>query len=101
MPAPNTAMTRTTNSSPGKAYITSVTRDTSVSAQPPRQAATVPAPHTPTGNTNEALTGLVVADALVLALTTLDETRAVEHSHQLTALREQLLAQKEPRGRRA
>lgn len=58
------------------------------------------APHSPTGNTNEALTGLVVADALVLALTTLDETRAVEHSHQLTALREQLLAQKEPRPRR-
>ncbi|MEU8991819.1 MurR/RpiR family transcriptional regulator [Streptomyces sp. NPDC048558] len=58
------------------------------------------APHTPTGNTNEALTGLVVADALVLALTTLDETRAVEHSHQLTALREQLLAQKEPRPRK-
>ena len=36
-----------------------------------------------------------------LALTTLDETRAVEHSHQLTVLREQLLAQKEPRTRRA
>lgn len=30
----------------------------------------------------------------------LDETRGVEHSHQLTALREQLLAQKEPRTRR-
>ncbi|MGF0169287.1 MurR/RpiR family transcriptional regulator [Streptomyces sp. Marseille-Q5077] len=62
--------------------------------------AVLTAPHTPTGNTNEALTGLVVADALVLALTTLDETRAVEHSHQLTALREQLLAQKEPRPRK-
>lgn len=65
-----------------------------------RVDAVLTAPHTPTGNTNEALTGLVVADALVLALTTLDETRAVEHSHQLTALREQLLAQKEPRTRR-
>ncbi|WP_346180351.1 MurR/RpiR family transcriptional regulator [Streptomyces osmaniensis] len=66
-----------------------------------RVDAVLTAPHTPTGNTNEALTGLVLADALVLALTTLDETRAVEHSHQLTALREQLLAQKEPRTRRA
>ncbi|MEU8844697.1 MurR/RpiR family transcriptional regulator [Streptomyces sp. NPDC048564] len=65
-----------------------------------RVDAVLTAPHTPTGNTNEALTGLVVADALVLALTTLDETRAVEHSHQLTALREQLLAQKEPRPRK-
>jgi DNA-binding MurR/RpiR family transcriptional regulator len=65
-----------------------------------RVDAVLTAPHTPTGNTNEALTGLVVADALVLALTTLDEPRAVEHSHQLTALREQLLAQKEPRTRR-
>ncbi|RSN02834.1 transcriptional regulator [Streptomyces sp. WAC 01325] len=65
-----------------------------------RVDAVLTAPHTPTGNTNEALTGLILADALVLALTTLDETRAVEHSHQLTALREQLLAQKEPRTRR-
>lgn len=56
-----------------------------------RVDAVLTAPHTPTGNTNEALTGLIVADALLLALTTLDETRAVEHSHQLTALREQLL----------
>ncbi|MGW9433314.1 hypothetical protein ACWHA1_36010, partial [Streptomyces decoyicus] len=45
----------------------------------------------PTGITAESLTGLVIADALLLALTTLDETRAVETSHQLTALREQLL----------
>ncbi len=50
------------------------------------------APHTPTGITAESLTGLVVADVLLLALTALDETRAVESSHQLTALREQLLA---------
>lgn len=42
-----------------------------------RVDADLTAPHTPTGITNEALTGLVVADALLLALTTLDETRAV------------------------
>ncbi|MFD9191456.1 MurR/RpiR family transcriptional regulator [Streptomyces phaeochromogenes] len=52
------------------------------------------APHTPTGITAEALTAIVVADALLLALTALDETRAVETSHQLTALREQLLKPK-------
>lgn len=52
------------------------------------------APHTPTGITAEALTAIVVADALLLALTALDETRAVETSHQLTALREQLLKTK-------
>ncbi|MEU7242016.1 MurR/RpiR family transcriptional regulator [Streptomyces sparsogenes] len=59
------------------------------------------APDTPTGNTNEALTGLIVADILLLALTTLDETSAVEHSHQLNALREQLLAPGEQRVRRS
>ncbi len=51
----------------------------------------ITAPHTPTGITAEGLTGLVVADALLLALTTLDEPRAVDTSHQLTTLREQLL----------
>ncbi|MGW7024853.1 MurR/RpiR family transcriptional regulator [Streptomyces decoyicus] len=56
-----------------------------------RVEAVLTAPHTPTGITAESLTGLVIADALLLALTTLDETRAVETSHQLTALREQLL----------
>ncbi|MFG2588444.1 MurR/RpiR family transcriptional regulator [Streptomyces sp. NPDC048438] len=56
-----------------------------------RVAAVLTAPHTPTGITAESLTGLLVADALLLALATLDETRAVESSHQLTALREQLL----------
>lgn len=56
-----------------------------------RVDAVLPAPHTPTGITAEPLTGLVVADALLLALDSLDETRSVEHSHQLTALREQLL----------
>lgn len=66
-----------------------------------RVDAVLTAPHTPTGNTNEALTGLIVADALLLALTTLDETRAVEHSHQLTALREQLLTPRESRARRS
>ncbi|WP_405534176.1 MurR/RpiR family transcriptional regulator [Streptomyces sp. NBC_00075] len=45
------------------------------------------APGTPTGITNEVLTALIVADALLLALTALDETSAVEHSHQLNALR--------------
>ncbi|MGW7415182.1 MurR/RpiR family transcriptional regulator [Streptomyces sp. NPDC054863] len=56
-----------------------------------RVEAVLTAPHTPTGITAESLTGLLVADALILALATLDETRAVESSHQLTALREQLL----------
>ncbi|MGW2228092.1 MurR/RpiR family transcriptional regulator [Streptomyces formicae] len=57
-----------------------------------RVDAVLTAPHTPTGITTEALTALVVADAVLLALTTLDEGRAVDTSHQLTALREQLLA---------
>ncbi|MFD3515690.1 MurR/RpiR family transcriptional regulator [Streptomyces sp. NPDC058657] len=56
-----------------------------------RVEAVLTAPHTPTGITAESLTALLVADALILALATLDETRAVESSHQLTALREQLL----------
>ncbi|MBB6350078.1 MurR/RpiR family transcriptional regulator [Nonomuraea muscovyensis] len=56
-----------------------------------RVDAVLAAPHTPTGITAEPLCGIVVADALLLALDSLDETRAVEHSHQLTALREQLL----------
>ncbi|WP_328288310.1 hypothetical protein [Streptomyces blattellae] len=49
------------------------------------------APYTPTESTHESLTGLVVADVLLLALTTLDETSAVEHAHQLDTLRGQLL----------
>ncbi|WP_128376394.1 MurR/RpiR family transcriptional regulator [Streptomyces cavernae] len=60
----------------------------------PRVDAVLTAPHTPTGITSEALTALVVADVLLLALTTLDETRAVDTSHQLTVLREQLLPPK-------
>ncbi|MFH8397301.1 MurR/RpiR family transcriptional regulator [Streptomyces anulatus] len=56
-----------------------------------RVEAVLTAPHTPTGITAESLTGLLVADALLLALATLDEDRAVGSSHQLTALREQLL----------
>lgn len=56
-----------------------------------RVDAVLTAPHTPTGITSEALTALVVADVLLLALTALDETRAVDTSHQLTVLREQLL----------
>ncbi|MGW0735189.1 MurR/RpiR family transcriptional regulator [Streptomyces sp. NPDC002851] len=63
-----------------------------------RVDAVLTAPHTPTGITTEALTALVVADALLLALTTLDESRAVETSHQLTALREQLLDRKGRKG---
>ncbi|MCD7445350.1 MurR/RpiR family transcriptional regulator [Streptomyces lincolnensis] len=59
-----------------------------------RVDAVLTAPHTPTGITSEALTALVVADVLLLALTALDETRAVDTSHQLTVLREQLLAPK-------
>ncbi|WP_409473876.1 hypothetical protein [Streptomyces sp. HC307] len=55
----------------------------------------------PTGTTNESLTGLVIADVLLLALTTLDETSAVEHAHQLDALRGQLLNPGDQRGRRA
>ncbi|MEI5522274.1 MurR/RpiR family transcriptional regulator [Streptomyces brasiliscabiei] len=62
-----------------------------------RVDAVLTAPHTPTGITSDALTALVVADVLLLALTTLDETRAVEASHQLTVLREQLMP---PRGNR-
>ncbi|WP_435600138.1 MurR/RpiR family transcriptional regulator [Streptomyces sp. C10-9-1] len=65
-----------------------------------RADAVLLAPGTPTGNTNDALTGLLMADTLLLALTTLDETSAVEHSHQLNALREQLLASGEQRNRR-
>lgn len=56
-----------------------------------RVDAVLTAPHTPTGITTEALTALVVADALLLAMTTLDEGLAVSTSHQLTVLREQLL----------
>ncbi|MEU9794444.1 MurR/RpiR family transcriptional regulator [Streptomyces sparsogenes] len=62
--------------------------------------AVLTAPHTPTGVTNEALTGLIVADVLVLALSALDENKAIEFSHQLSALREQLLSAREPRTRR-
>ncbi|NUR84774.1 MAG: MurR/RpiR family transcriptional regulator, partial [Nonomuraea sp.] len=43
------------------------------------------APHTPTGITAESLTGMVVADALLLAVDAIDESRSVEHSHLLTS----------------
>ncbi|WP_433513115.1 MurR/RpiR family transcriptional regulator [Nonomuraea sp. CA-143628] len=56
-----------------------------------RVDAVLAAPHTPTGISAEPLTGIIVADALLLALDSLDESRSVEHSHQLTSLREQLL----------
>ncbi|WP_433436928.1 MurR/RpiR family transcriptional regulator [Nonomuraea sp. CA-141351] len=56
-----------------------------------RVDAVLAAPHTPTGITAEPLTGIIVGDALLLALDSLDENRSVEHSHQLNALREQLI----------
>ncbi|WP_306334996.1 MurR/RpiR family transcriptional regulator [Streptomyces sp. KL118A] len=63
-----------------------------------RVDAVLTAPHTPTGITTEALTALVVADAVLLALTTVDEARAVDTSHQLTALRDQLLTSRPRKG---
>ncbi|MFE0858154.1 hypothetical protein [Streptomyces mutabilis] len=65
-----------------------------------RVDAVLTAPHTPTGITSEALTALVVADVLLLALTTLAETGAVDASHRLTLLREQLLSPPKGGGRR-
>ncbi|WP_017598954.1 MurR/RpiR family transcriptional regulator [Nocardiopsis lucentensis] len=50
----------------------------------------LPAPHTPTGMTAEALTGIVVADALVQSVATVGADRAVASSHELTALRNRL-----------
>ncbi|WP_331767188.1 MurR/RpiR family transcriptional regulator [Embleya sp. NBC_00896] len=58
------------------------------------------APHTPTGITAESLGAIVLSDALLLAVASLDETRSVEHSHQLTVLRTQLLEPREGRPRR-
>ncbi|MFE3459496.1 hypothetical protein ACFXKD_18285 [Nocardiopsis aegyptia] len=55
-----------------------------------RVDAVLAAPHTPTGMTAEALTGIVVADALVQSVATADADRAVESSHELTALRARL-----------
>ncbi|NIY69599.1 MurR/RpiR family transcriptional regulator [Streptomyces malaysiensis] len=60
----------------------------------------ISAPHTPTGITAESLAGIVVVDTLVLALASLDESRAVEASHQLTVLRGQLIDRAEPRPRK-
>lgn len=48
------------------------------------------APHTPTGMTAEALTGIIVADALVQAVATIHPDRAVRTSHELTAWRGRL-----------
>lgn len=48
------------------------------------------APHTPTGMTAEALTGIIVADALVQAVATVHPDRAVGTSHELTAWRGRL-----------
>ena len=58
------------------------------------------APHTPTGITAESLAAIVLSDALLLAVASLDETRSVEHSHQLTTLRAQLLEPREGRPNR-
>ncbi len=44
------------------------------------------APHTPTGRTTEALPSIVLSHVLV----SVDHEQAVESSHQLTSLREQL-----------
>lgn len=52
--------------------------------------AVILAPHTPTGMTTEALPSIVLSDVLVQALVSVDHEQAVESSHQLTALREQL-----------
>ncbi|WP_458089100.1 MurR/RpiR family transcriptional regulator [Streptomyces malaysiensis] len=60
----------------------------------------ISAPHTPTGITAESLAGIVVVDTLVLALASLDESRAVEASHQLTVLRGKLIDRAEPRPRK-
>lgn len=48
------------------------------------------APHTPTGMTSETLPAIVVGDVLVQALASVDRELAVETSHQLTGLREEL-----------
>ena len=48
------------------------------------------APHTPTGMTSETLPAIVVGDVLVQALASVDRELAIESSHQLTGLREQL-----------
>jgi DNA-binding MurR/RpiR family transcriptional regulator len=48
------------------------------------------APHTPTGMTAEALTGIIIADALVQAVATIHPDRAVRTSHELTAWRGRL-----------
>ncbi len=48
------------------------------------------APHTPTGMTSEALLSIIVSDILVQALASVDRELAVESSHQLTNLREEL-----------
>ncbi|MGW0662944.1 MurR/RpiR family transcriptional regulator [Streptodolium elevatio] len=58
------------------------------------------APHTPAGITAESLAAIVLCDALLLAVASLDEGRSIEHSHQLTVLRGQLLQPKESRQRR-
>lgn len=50
----------------------------------------VTSPHTPTGLTSDALTGLVVGDALIQAVASLDHDLAVESSHELTSIRQQL-----------
>jgi DNA-binding MurR/RpiR family transcriptional regulator len=59
------------------------------------------APHTPAGITAESLAAIVLCDALLLAVASLDEDRSIEHSHQLTVLRSQLMPTKENRQRRS
>jgi hypothetical protein len=66
-----------------------------------RVDAVLNAPDTPPGITSDSPTALVLADVLLLALSTLAETSAVEHSHQLNALRLQLLGPGPRRSRRS
>lgn len=53
-------------------------------------AVTLLAPHTPTGLTNETLTSLLVCDVLLHGVAAVDNTLALETSHQLTTLRASL-----------
>jgi DNA-binding MurR/RpiR family transcriptional regulator len=55
-----------------------------------RVAVGIYAPDSPTGTTSEVFTSLLICTMLVQAVAATDETRAVETSHTLTALREDL-----------
>jgi DNA-binding MurR/RpiR family transcriptional regulator len=55
-----------------------------------RVSVSLAAPHTPTGITAEALTSILIGDVLVQAVAAVDPELAVESSHSLTALRDDL-----------